>query len=67
MAVPILLEGQMTEAEALAVLNVTGKRPKWLLVHVHPDRNPDHKAEATAASARVNEAMDVRSRHVTEV
>ena len=57
----------MTNAEALAVLDVTDKRPKWLLMQVHPDRNPDHITEATAASARVNEAMDVRSRHVTEV
>ena len=68
LAVPISIEGQMTEAEALSVLNVTGKRSKWLFMQVHPDINPDHKAEATAASARVNEAMDVRtSRHVTEV
>ena len=57
----------MTNAEALAVLDVTDKRPKWLLMQVHPDRNPIHIAEATAASKRVNEAMDVRSRYVTEV
>ena len=57
----------MSEAEALAVLNVTQRRPKWLLSQVHPDKHPDFEAEATMATARVNQAMDVRSRHVTEV
>ena len=58
---------QMSEAEALAVLNVTQRRPKWLLSQVHPDKHPGFEAEATMATARVNQAMDVRSRHVTEV
>ena len=66
-AVHIANEGQMSEVEALAILNVTERRPKWLLSQVHPDKHPDFSAEATAATARVNQAMDVRSRHVTEV
>ena len=57
----------MSEAEALAILNVTERRPKWLLSQVHPDRHPEFLEEAIAAAARVNQAMDVRSRHVTEV
>ena len=57
----------MSEVEALAILNVTERRPKWLLSQVHPDKHPDFSAEVTAATARVNQAMDVRSRHVTEV
>ena len=59
----------MSEVEALAILNVTERRPKWLLSvsQVHPDKHPDFSAEATAATARVNQAMDVRNRHVTEV
>ena len=57
----------MNEDEALAVLNVTERRPKWLLYQVHPDKHQDFIAEATAATARVNQAMDVRFRHVTEV
>ena len=48
-------------------MNVTDKRPKWLLSQVHPDGHPDRRPEAEAAAKRVNEAMDVRSRHVTEV
>ena len=52
--------GQMSEAEALAVLNVTQRRPKWLLSQVHPDKHPDFEAEATMATARVNQAMDVQ-------
>jgi hypothetical protein len=36
-------------------------------VQVHPDKHPEFSAETTAATARVNQAMDVRSRHVTEV
>ena len=67
LAVHIANEGQMSEVEALAILNVTERRPKWLLSQVHPDKHPDFSAEATAATARVNQAMDVRSRHVTEV
>ena len=31
------------------------------------DRHPEWRAEAERAAARVNQAMDVRSRHVTEV
>ena len=57
----------MSEAEALAILNVTEKRPNWLRLQVHPDKHPDFREEATAATARVNQAMDVRCRHVTEV
>ena len=67
LAVPIANEGHMSEAEVLAVLNVTQRRPKWLLSHVHPDKHPDFEAEArcTMATARVNQAMDVRStRHM---
>ena len=65
LAVSIAEEGQMSEAEALAVLNVTERRPKWLLSQVHPDKHPNFEAEATMATARVNptiRAMDVRSR-----
>jgi hypothetical protein len=40
LAVPIANEGQMSEAEALAVLNVTQRRPKWLFSQVHPDKLP---------------------------
>ena len=49
MRVPIGIanEGQMSEAEALAVLNVTQRRPKWLLLQVHPDKHPGFEAEAT--------------------
>ena len=67
LAVPIENEGQMSEVEALAILNVTVRRPKWLLSQVHPDKHPEFGAEATVATARVSQAMDVRSRHVTEV
>jgi curved DNA-binding protein CbpA len=34
---------------------------------VRPDKHPDHRAEAEAATARVNQARDVRCRYVTEV
>ena len=56
-------------AERAAKHARTERRPKWLLSQVHPDKHPDFSAEATAATARVNQAMDVRSRHVhvTEV
>ena len=57
----------MSEEEALSVLNVTHKSTRWLLKQVHPDKHPDHRAEAEAATARVNQARDVRCRHVTEV
>ena len=67
LAVEIRHEGDMSEAEALEILNVTDRRPKWLLSQVHPDRHPKWRDEASAAAARVNQAMDVRSRHVTEV
>ena len=53
--------------EALSVLNVTHKSTRWLLKQVHPDKHPDYRAEAEAATARVNQARDVRCRHVTEV
>ena len=66
LAVPIEREGDMSEAEALAILNVTHKSPKWLILQVHPDRHPDHQAEAKAATSRVNQARDVRCRHVTD-
>jgi hypothetical protein len=46
--------GQMSEAEALAVLNVTQRRPKWLLSQVHPDKHPGFEAEATMATARAS-------------
>ena len=47
----------------------TSTRPKWLISHpqVHPDKHPGFPEEAIAAAARVNQAMDVRSRHVHEV
>ena len=66
LAVPIANEGQMSEAEALAILNVTEKRPNWLRLQVRPDKHPDFREEATAATARVNQAMNVRCRHVTD-
>ena len=66
LAVPIEREGDMTEAEALAILNVTHKSPKWLLLQLRPDKHPHHKAEAQAAVSRVNQARDVRCRHVTD-
>ena len=37
-----------------------------ILSQVHPDRHPDHQAEAKAATSRVNQAHDVRCRHVTD-
>ena len=46
---------------------MTERRPKWLLLQVHPDKHPRFQEEAKAAATRVNQAMDVRSRHVTEV
>ena len=67
LTVPIAHNGQMTPDEALLILEVTDKRPKWLLSQVHPDRHPGRQEEATQATARVNQAMDVRTRHVTEV
>ena len=67
LSVPVQAEGQMSEEEALSVLNVTRKSPRWLLKQVHPDKHPNHEAEAEAATARVNQARDVRCRHVTVV
>ena len=48
LAVHIANEGQMSEVEAHAILNVTERRPKWLLSQVHPDKHQDFSAEATA-------------------
>ena len=43
LAVPIEIEGQMSEAEALAILNVTHKSSKWLLLQLRPaDKHPHH-------------------------
>ena len=64
LAVTIANEGQMSEEAALAILNVTEKRPNWLRLQVHPDKHPDFREEATAAAARVNQGMDVCNRHV---
>ena len=60
-------EGNMTPGEALQVLQVTERRPRWLLAQVHPDKHPERQSEATQATARVTQAMDVRTRHETEV
>ena len=54
------------QAEALAILNVTHKSPKWLLLQVHPDKHLDDQAAAKAAVSRVNQARDVRCKHVTD-
>ena len=67
LAVPVAHDGQMTPDEALLILEVTDRRPRWLLSQVHPDKHPGRQEEATQATARVNQAMDVRTRHVTEV
>jgi len=66
LSVPLFLDGQMSEDEALRILHVTDKKAKWLLSQVHPDRNPERRADATLATARVNQAMDVRSRGLEE-
>ena len=47
-------------------MNVTERRPKLLLSQVRPDTHPEFLEEAIVAAARVNQAMDVRSRHVNE-
>ena len=65
--IKVAFEGSMAVEEALQILNVTHRRPKWLLSQVHPDKHPHRKAEAEAAAKCVNQAMDVRSRHVTHV
>ena len=52
LAVPIANEGHMSEAEALAILNVTERRLKWLISQVHPDKHPGFLEEAIAAAAR---------------
>ena len=62
LAIPVETSGRMSDDEALKILLLTGKRGKWLLSQVHPDRNPDRIEEATEATARVNQAMDIRSR-----
>ena len=66
LAVPVEPEGKMTAEEALAILNVTHKSPKGLLMQVHPDKHPHHTSQAEAATSRVNQARDIRSRHVTD-
>ena len=66
LAVPVEKEGQITAEEALAILNVTHKSPRWLLAQVHPDKHPHHTSQAQAATARVNQARDIRCRHVTD-
>ena len=40
LAVPVATEGQMTAEEALAIFNVTHRRPIWLLA---PPRSSSHK------------------------
>jgi hypothetical protein len=67
LSINILSDGSMTDSEALQILQVTTRRPKWLLSQVHPDKNPHRRAEAKEAASRVNQAMDIRMRHVTEV
>ena len=52
----------MSHQEALQILLLTDHRAKWLLSQVHPDRHPNRRAEATKATARVNQAMDIRTR-----
>ena len=64
LAVPVAMEGQMSDEEALAILNVTEKSSRWLLLHLRPDKHPHHEAQAEAALSRVNQARDVRCRHV---
>ena len=66
LAVPIETEGQMTAEEALSIFNVTHRSPRWLLAQVHPDKHPHHTSKAEAATARVNQARDIRSRHVAD-
>ena len=48
-------EGRITPDEALAVLNVTHKRPVWLLSQLHPDKksNRERRDEAARAFGRV--------------
>ena len=56
----------MSEEEALAILYVTHKSSKWLLLQLRPQKHPHHQAQAQAALSRVNQARDVRCRHVTD-
>ena len=42
------------------------KSSKWLLLQLRPDRHPHHQAQAQAALSRVNQARDVRCRHVID-
>ena len=67
LAVPIAIEGDMGKDEALAILSLTDKRGKWLLSRVHPDHHRDRQEQATAATARVNQAMHVRAHGVNSV
>ena len=67
LAVPIMDEGRMTADEALAILNVTDKRPVWLLAQVHPDKHQTRQDDAVAATARVNLARQVRGGRVSEM
>ena len=57
----------MTADEALAILNVTDKRPVWLLAQVHPDKHQTRQDDAVAATARVNLARQVRGGRVSEM
>jgi hypothetical protein len=67
LAVELEQEGRMTSDEALAILNVTHKRPIWLLSEVHPDKHPERREEAAAATARVVLAREVRGGRVSKV
>ena len=66
----------MTRDEALAVLNVTVRRLKWLLLQAHPDRHPSREstrggggrcAKSRCYEACLKQAMGIMCRHVTEV
>ena len=65
--IQVVHDGLLTKAEAHQILDVTKKRPRWLLTQVHPDKHPGRFADASLATSRVNQAMDLCSRHVTEV
>ena len=43
LAVVIMDEGRMTSQEAFAILDVTDRRPVWLLSQVHADKNPERR------------------------
>ena len=57
----------MTPQEAFAILDVTDRRPVWLLSQVHPDKNPERRNQAAAAAKRVTLARQVRGGRVSEV